>query len=137
MLVRMTTVSSAKPDRVLYDGDCGVCTMLANREAALQSPQRFTFVPYQQYDDDALAAFGLTAADCHHAVQLITKSGRVVGGPWAVNRLLLRRFPWVVIVVILYAVPILLPLEWLGYRWFARNRHLVSRWLGLDRCRIG
>ncbi|TPV94365.1 MAG: DUF393 domain-containing protein [Myxococcales bacterium FL481] len=133
----VTLGSANEPTRVLYDGDCGVCAWLAEREAAHHPQTEIRFEPYQRFGDEELAAWGLTAAACHREVQLVRPGGRVSAGPWAVNRVLLRRFPWSVAVAMLYAVPVLLPLEWLGYRVFARYRHVVSRWLGLEQCRVG
>ena len=125
-----------QPARVLYDGDCGVCTVLAEREAAHHSPGRFEFVMYQSIDEPELAKVGLSHADCRHELQLIASDGRVHGGAWAINRLLIHRFPWSIVVAVLYLLPVLLLFEWAGYRLFVRNRHVVSRWLGIDACRV-
>lgn len=125
-----------RANRVLYDGDCGVCTLFAQREAKHHSDAVLEFLPYQALAPEELERLGLTAADCDHELQYIDSKGRVSGGPWAINRILIRRLPWSILVVFVYAVPIFLPLEWLGYRIFARYRHVVSRWLGLDACRV-
>jgi predicted DCC family thiol-disulfide oxidoreductase YuxK len=36
--------------------------------------------------------------------------------------------------LLIYAIPVLLLLEMIGYRIVADNRHLISRWFGMQAC---
>lgn len=119
---------------LLFDGDCGICSYCAdwarNRDRRLQ----FVVEPYQLFSEKELVKVGLTYHDCSREVQVITRRGRVLGGAIGINYFLLRRFPWAIVVILIYAVPVLLVLEIVFYRLIARNRHRISRWLGLKAC---
>jgi predicted DCC family thiol-disulfide oxidoreductase YuxK len=39
-------------------------------------------------------------------------------------------------VFLIYAIPVLLLLEVIGYRIIAENRHRISRWFGMRACLI-
>ncbi len=121
-------------EHMLFDGDCGICTHSA--EIAGRMDQRFIIEPYQVYPEDELRKFGITYAKCGRNLQVITGSGRVYSGAFAVNYFLWQHFPWSLLVIIIYAVPILLLLEIIGYRLVEKNRHRLSQWFGLKACRI-
>jgi predicted DCC family thiol-disulfide oxidoreductase YuxK len=121
---------------LLFDGDCGICSRLARTAAAIDRRRLFRIAPYFDYDEEALAPFGVTWADCTHSIQLIRRDGKVSRGAHAVNRFLWPYWPWkigVALVVLLF--PLLL-LEMAGYWVVARNRHRISGWLGLNRCKV-
>ena len=65
------------------------------------------------------------------ALQVITRKGRVHAGAFGVNYFLWKRFPWSLAVFLVYAIPVLLLLEVIGYRIVAENRHRISQWLGM------
>jgi predicted DCC family thiol-disulfide oxidoreductase YuxK len=121
-------------DHMLFDGDCGICSRSA--EIAGRMDQRFIIEPYQAYPEDELKKFGITYAKCAKNLQVITKSGRVYAGAFALNYFLWRRFPWSLLVILIYAVPVLLLLEVIGYRLVERNRYRLSRWFGLKACLV-
>ena len=122
---------------LLFDGDCGICTRLARRAAIIDRKRRFRIEPYQAFDEEALSAHGLDHEACARAVQLITPDGRVRSGAFAVNRFLITYMPYRVLVPWLYVLFPLLAAEVVGYAVVAGNRHRISRWMGLDACKIG
>src|SRR5215510_15302756 len=123
-------------DYMLFDGDCGVCTRSAEIVRRMDRGRRFVVEPYQAFDESELTRFGIDYEKCSRAVQVITRKGRVYAGAFGVNYFLWRRFPWSVAVFLVYAIPVLLLLEVIGYRIVAENRHRISRWFGMQACLI-
>lgn len=121
-------------DYLLFDGDCGVCSWSA--EIAKRMDRQFIVEPYQTFDESELMRFGITYEKCSRALQVITRRGRVYAGAFGVNYFLWRRFPWSLLVFLIYAIPVLLLFEALGYRVIADNRHRISQWLGMRACLI-
>lgn len=120
---------------LLFDGDCGVCTYLATEIAPkLDSKKRFRIEPYGRFSETELQQFGLDYRKCNERVYAISPRGHVYGGAIGVNYFVLRSFPWSLLVLPFVILPPLLLLEMLGYWVFARNRHRISRWLGLTSC---
>ncbi|HMB29775.1 MAG TPA: DCC1-like thiol-disulfide oxidoreductase family protein [Blastocatellia bacterium] len=129
---------TAGHDYLLFDGDCGVCSWSAGIARRMDRGRGFIVEPYQAFDETELARFGINYENCSRAVQVITRKGRVYAGAFGVNYFLWRRFPWSVAVFLVYAIPVLLLLEMIGYRIVAENRHHISQWLGLESfCRTG
>src|SRR5262249_15026730 len=125
-------------DYMLFDGDCGVCTWSAEIVRRMDRGRGFIVEPYQAFDESELSRFGIDYEKCSRAAQVITRKGRVYAGAFGVNYFLWRRFPWSVAVFLVYAIPVLLLLEVIGYRIVANNRHHISQWLGLESfCRTG
>src|SRR5690606_21577258 len=124
--------------RLLFDGDCGVCTELSRWAAAKASrldPPRFEVLPYFDVPEAELGEHGLSYEDCTHSVQLIEPDGKVRSGAFAVNRFLLEIPRWRWTVISLYVLFPLIPLEMLGYWIVARNRHRISAALGMNACK--
>lgn len=119
---------------LLFDGDCGICSYSADWARRQDRRGLFVVEPYQLFPAKELIRFGLTYDDCSREVQVITRRGRVLGGALAVNYFLLKRFPWSILAVLIYAVPVVLLLEIVLYKLVARNRHRISRWFGLKAC---
>lgn len=116
---------------VLYDADCGVCSHTARmlvradvrsrlRLVALQSAQ----LPNMPPRDELM--------DMLHARDDV---GRWFSGAAASVEIARRiRIAWPLTV---YAkLPLAMPILDLTYRWFAANRHTISRMLGLKACRV-
>jgi predicted DCC family thiol-disulfide oxidoreductase YuxK len=118
-------------DHLLFDGDCGVCSWSAEIAKRMDGGGRFIIEPYQSFDESELAPFGIDYEKCSRALQVITRKGRVHAGAFGVNYFLWRRFPWSLAVFLVYAIPVLLLFEVIGYRIVARNRHRISRRLGM------
>jgi predicted DCC family thiol-disulfide oxidoreductase YuxK len=105
---------------LLYDGDCGFCTVTATWLARrLRTP--VLVVPWQEVDD--LGALGLSPAEVTTAVYWVDIYGRRYRGHEGVARFLgLCRFP-LPLAGALMTVP---PVSWLArgvYRLIAQNRH--------------
>ena len=103
----------------LYDGDCAFCTSCA-RFIEKHIPTHAEVVPWQWTDLDAL---GVTQRQVDDAVQWISPSGDVAGGPVGIGRLLIdagslwRPLGWLLI------WPPGRWLAWPVYRFISRNRH--------------
>lgn len=124
----------AGKDHLLFDGDCGVCTWFAEWVKQMDRGEQFVVEPYQMFAEPELMRFGIDYEDCGRALQVITRRGRVYRGAFGVNYFLWRQFPWSLLVALIYAVPILLVLELIGYRLVANHRHRISQWFGLKAC---
>jgi len=68
---------------IVYDGDCAFC-LRSVRWAQRRLPRQPRFAPWQDVDLDSL---GLTARECHDAVQWVDYRGKEAGAR-AVGRLL-------------------------------------------------
>ncbi len=127
----------AGKDHLLFDGDCGVCSWSADWVKRMDRGGqfgRFVVEPYQLVAKPELMRFGIRHEDCDRALQVITRRGRVYQGAFGVNYFLWRQFPWSLLVVLIYAIPVLLLFELIGYRLVADNRHRISQWFGLKAC---
>ena len=124
----------AGKDYVLFDGDCGICSFAAERAGLMDARKQFIISPYQSFTEAELARYGISYADCDRKLQVITRRGRVHAGAFAVNYFLWRQFPWTLVVLIIYALPVILLAEVIGYAVVARYRHHLSRRFGLKAC---
>ena len=124
----------ARRDYLLFDGDCGICSYSAEFCEQMDKRQQFTIRPYQSFSEAELAQYGIGYADCNRKLQVITRRGRVYAGAFAVNYFLWRQFPWSLLVVLIYALPVLLLAEVIGYALVARHRRKLSQWFGLKAC---
>ncbi len=122
--------------RLIYDGECGICRAMVERLPWFDPEGRWEALPYQSLGEAGLRELGLTPAECARAVQVVTGQGRIFAGPWAVNYLLWERWPGRILVTILFMLPPLLLLEWIGYRFVERYRSRLSGWLGLTACAV-
>jgi predicted DCC family thiol-disulfide oxidoreductase YuxK len=127
-------------DLLLYDGECGLCSVLAGRARAIDRDKRFTIVAYQDLPEPLLRRFGLDHARCSRRLYSVSpgdrgRPPRVRGGAFAVNDFLWKHPPWSAGIVLLYAVPLLLLLEVVGYHLVSANRHRISALLGIRSCR--
>ena len=127
---------SEKRARILFDGDCGVCNRTAEILEKMDSAHDFIIQPYRSFGEDRLKEYGLSYDKCSKKAYVISSSGRVWGGAFAVNYFLMKRFPWSLLVILVYAIPPLLLAELVGYYLVAKNRYRISRWLGLEACRL-
>jgi len=123
-------------DYLLFDGDCGVCSWSAEVARRMDRDHQFTIEPYQRFDESELMRFGINYTKCSRALQVITRKGRVYAGAFGLNYFLWRRSLWPLAVFLIYAIPVLLLLEVIGYRIVANNRHRISQWFGLKACLI-
>lgn len=87
-------------------------------------------------DEQELARFGISYDDCTKKLQVITRKEKVYAGALGVNYFLWKQFPWTLLVVVIYALPVLLLFEFIGYRLVADNRHRISAWFGMKACAL-
>jgi predicted DCC family thiol-disulfide oxidoreductase YuxK len=121
---------------LLFDGDCGVCSRSAELARSIDRRGQWIIEPYQRFDESELKRFGLNNRLCSEKVRVIAPSGRAYGGAFAVNRFLLDYFPWMLIPIAIYILPPVLLAEIIAYAIVARNRHHISRWLGMNACLV-
>ncbi len=119
---------------LLFDGDCGICTYFSEVARRLDRQKRFVVEAYQHYPETELLRFGLSYEQCAGKIEVITPHGRIYAGAFGLNYFLFYSFPWTLLVILIYAIPVLLLLEIMAYAWVARNRHRLSRWFGLKAC---
>jgi len=122
---------------MLIDGDCGICTHSGKVARRIDNRMKFRIEPYQNFAEDELKKFGLNYAKCAREIQVISRAGRVYSGAFGINYFLYHCVPWRMAVLCLYALPPLLLAEVIGYAVVAKNRHHISRRLGLQSCKIG
>ena len=113
---------------VIFDASCGFCQQQVRWLRSLDWRKCLRFVPN---DDPAVVklAPAVTAADLAAAIQLVLPTGEVRSGAHAFRTIALR-VPLLVPLALLLWVPGML---WVGERVYgliARNRYVLSRWLG-------
>lgn len=121
------TSSGARDDRLvlIFDGHCGVCSRFVSWAKKRDRGERIRFVACQ---DTRTRELGIDRSACEKEAIAIRRDGSIHRGADAINtslRELPRPWPWVASLAQVWGVA---PLERLGYRWFARNRHRFSRW---------
>lgn len=123
-------------DYLLFDGDCGICTWSSAIAKRMDRNRQFNVEAYQMFGERGLARFGISYAQCTKKLQVITRKGKVHRGALGVNYFLWKQFPWTLLVILIYALPILLLFELIGYRLIADNRHRISAWFGMTACKL-
>lgn len=115
-------------DYMLWDGSCGFCRR--SKELAERLDQaHFVYKPYQSFSEEELKTVGLSHRRCERELKVVTETGRVFGGAFAVNYFLWRQPNLKFLVLLGGAFPLLFLLEVLGYKIVADNRTLFSRLL--------
>lgn len=123
-------------DYLLFDGDCGICTWSSEFAKRMDGGKNFLVEPYQMFDERELMRFGISYEQCTKKMQVVTRKRKSYAGAFGVNYFLWKQFPWALLVIVIYALPILLVLELIGYRLIADNRHHISAWFGLTACKL-
>lgn len=129
----MLTIKSNQ-DYLLFDGDCGICSWSSEIAKRMDGGRQFVVEPYQAFAESELLQFGITYDQCTRKLQVITRKSTVHAGALGVNYFLWKQFPWTLLVILIYALPILLVFELIGYRLIADNRHRISAWFGMKAC---
>lgn len=126
----------ANQDYLLFDGDCGICAWSSEFAKRMDGERRFTVEPYQMFDESELQRFGIGYENCAKELQVITRRGRAHGGAFGVNYFLWQKPVFRPLVILIYALPVLLLFEVIGYKLVAVNRHRLSAWFGLKACAL-
>jgi predicted DCC family thiol-disulfide oxidoreductase YuxK len=107
---------------LVFDGDCGFCTLAASWVSRLDARQRVHLIPCQAVA--AVQALGLTTSQCMAAAWAVESSGRLHQGAGAIVMGVAFALDWALLPK-LYAFR---PLRWaleVGYSFMAK----VRRWL--------
>ncbi len=126
----------ANRDYLLFDGDCGICTWSSELAKRMDAKSQFTIEPYQMFTESELLKFGISYENCSKKLQVLTRRGRVYAGAFGVNYFLWQRPVFRLLIILIYALPLLLLFELIGYRVVAANRHRISAWVGLKACAL-
>lgn len=129
---------------LLFDGDCGICSWSAQEVQKMDRHGLFVIQPYQSIPEEELLKVGITQEQCNKKIQVIARGKRVCRrgyprvyqGAFGINYFLWQYWPWKLLVIFIYAIPIVLGAELLIYAWVARNRDQLSEWLGLNACSL-
>jgi len=117
---------------VLYDADCGICTHSARLLRMLDRGRRLDLVPLE-------SGTGLSDAPplavLRDALHVRDASGRWTSGGAALVRIG-RELPVLRPAALVAGLPGVRHMVEPTYRLVARNRHRISRWLGLTACRV-
>ena len=123
-------------DYLLFDGDCGICAWSSELIKRMDAKGLFTVEPYQMFAESELLKFGISYENCTKKLQVITRRGRVHAGAIGVNYFLWQLPIFRPLVILIYALPLLLLFELIGYRLIAENRHRISQWFGMKACAL-
>jgi predicted DCC family thiol-disulfide oxidoreductase YuxK len=117
---------------VLYDADCGICTHTARLLRRLDRRARLDLRPLEVGAElpDAPSLDAL-----RDVLHVRDASGRWTAGGAALVGIG-RALPLLRPIAVAASLPGFRRLVEPGYRLVARNRHRISRWLGLTACRV-
>lgn len=118
---------------VIFDGDCGFCTVSADwGRRHLGTGDRVAVQPSQRTD---LAALGTSPARARQELLFVDADGRVSGGAQAVAQWLRHARPWWARAAsVALRLPPVRPLAAVGYRLVAAHRHRLPG--STDACRL-
>lgn len=107
---------------LIFDGDCGICTRLADLTTARlrRRPEDFDVTAWQHLELDE---YPVTAEQCDAAAQWVDARGRVWSGQDAVAQTLIAGRPGLRLAGRLILLPGVNRLAGVVYRWVAANRH--------------
>jgi predicted DCC family thiol-disulfide oxidoreductase YuxK len=108
---------------VLYDGDCAFCVRWAHFWLPVLRRRGFAVDTLQA--DWTAEALGMTREEVVRDVRLLTADGAAYAGA-DVYLYVARKIWWAWPFGFLFSLPGLRGLIWMGYRWFAANRHCVA-----------
>lgn len=113
--------------KVIFDGECPVCTGLKDFSDAHSPPDEIEYIPYQQaYLDRQLPKLSLQ--ETSQAIHVIDRDGRILQGARAVFEIMKKMSGWWGILGHIFALPPIYIMAEPFYRLFARHRHKVSHW---------
>jgi len=117
---------------VLYDGDCAVCTCSAAILRRLDRGGRLRLLPLTSAAGMAGAP---SQAELLESMHVVTHDGRWANGGAGLLSIM-RRIPLLTPLALIGGLPVIRYAVDAGYEAFTRNRHRISRLLGLSRCSV-
>ena len=108
---------------VLYDGECAFCVQWAHFWLPVLRHRGFATDTLQA--DWTAEALGMTREEVVRDVRLLTADGTAYAGA-NVYLYVARKIWWAWPFGFLFSLPGFKRLIWMGYRWFAANRHCVA-----------
>jgi alginate O-acetyltransferase complex protein AlgI len=126
VLTEITDINDVGAGRVLYDGDCALCTRLARRVGPRLQHHGFQLVPLQSRE--AAAVSGASQEQLLREVHVVVgtpEARRVLRGAEAVLHVA-PFIPWLRPLTWLAHVPGAMPLMRIGYRFIAEYRHCAD-----------
>lgn len=111
--------------RIVYDADCGFCQ--ASVDGLLKRVPAGSFIAVPSFQAGDLPGFSDQVA--RREVRVYTSDGRWIGGADAVF-FVLKHSRLKPLAYLFGAVPLIWPSR-LVYKWIAKNRHRVSKWMNL------
>ena len=118
---------------VLYDADCGVCRHTARTLRVLDRDRKLRFTPLQDFTPRS--AGDPTPAELAGALHVRTERGAWHAGGDAALKIA-RVIPTLTPLALVGRLPGMGRVAEAVYQLVARNRHAISRWLGVERCRF-
>ena len=113
---------------VLYDGDCPLCTFQMRVITWLDWFNIVSLLPIADPRAHEIAP-RLTRTDLQEAIHCITKSGKIYRGARCL-RFIGMGMPLAVPFALVLWIPGIIFIAEIFYRWFSRNRYLISRIFG-------
>lgn len=126
MTTETTDINDIGAGRILYDGDCGLCSRLARRFRTNLQRRGFQLAPLQSRD--AAAVSGATQEQLLRELHVVVAPPpvrRVLRGADAIV-FVARSLPWMRPLCWLARVPGVMPLLRAGYRLVAKHRHCAD-----------
>jgi predicted DCC family thiol-disulfide oxidoreductase YuxK len=109
---------------VLYDNQCGFCSRWVRFWQSTLAKRGIGIAGLQE--SWVVERLKLTQTELLHDIRLVTRENTLVSGA-DVYLHVTRRIWWAWPFYAVFSLPGLTKLLHLGYRWFARNRHRISR----------
>jgi predicted DCC family thiol-disulfide oxidoreductase YuxK len=113
---------------VLYDDECPMCSFYIRVLSRLDWLGRLTLLPMSSPAASSIAK-GITPEALEEAMHTVSPDGRVRRAAAAVRHIAIR-VPLLFPLALLLWIPGVMPVAERVYRWVARNRYGLSRWIG-------
>lgn len=119
----------------LYDGSCSLCKESKKIFEKLDSFQKVHWISLQEYERTK-QSISFNKIDLRKELHIITKSGKVLKGFYAIRYLFLL-FPATIVVGALLYVPFSYLIGNPIYKWIAKNRHrFIKKKCDNDSCSL-
>ena len=114
---------------IFYDDSCGFCSRWVGFWASTLAANGFATAPLQ--DEWVADKLGIASDELLRDIRLLTTDGQLLSGA-DVYLYVTRRILWAWPFYAVFSLPGFNMLIHFGYRWFAQNRHSISRSCNLN-----